>query len=159
MSRSSVAITALPTLLFAFAGAMAMNGGSAAAASGRMEALHVFKGTPDGNYPSNRLLPLAGAYYGAVAYGGQVCAATPLGCGAIFEVFPGPHGTVEKLIYRFKGQPSDGLTPGSGALIADKSGALYGTTIGGGNGSCDYFGTPGCGVVFKLTPSEKPDLG
>jgi uncharacterized repeat protein (TIGR03803 family) len=58
-------------------------------------------------------------------------------------------------VYRFKGPPGDGAQPGSGVLVADKYGALYGTTIGGGNGPCNYFGLPGCGVVYKLTPNSQ----
>ena len=50
------------------------------------------------------------------------------------------------MLYRFCSLPncSDGATPVAG-LIADKQGALYGTTTGGGTG----------GTVFKLTPPAK----
>jgi len=34
-------------------------------------------------------------------------------------------------------------------LVADNSGALYGTTVFGGDPNC-FFGS-GCGVVFRLT--------
>ena len=45
---------------------------------------------------------------------------------------------------------ADGGHPRSN-LILDKAGNLYGTTAAGGNdGAC--FRTPGCGVVFQLTP-------
>ena len=121
--------------------------------AGKAQALHVFRGTPDGNYPSNRLFPLAGALYGATAYGGIVCGASAIGCGTVFETVPSPHGNIQKTIYRFTGGPGDGAVPGSGALIADASGALYGTTISAGNGPCNYFGVAGCGVVYKLTPT------
>jgi hypothetical protein len=39
-----------------------------------------------------------------------------------------------------------------GALIADKRGTLYGTTIYGGSGGCSIGGFNGCGTVFKLPP-------
>ena len=138
-----------------FAATALMLGGSvcAAQAADKAQALHVFHGTPDGNYPSNRLLPLAGALYGLTAYGGEACPASTTGCGTVFETIPTGKGYAQRIIYRFKGEPSDGAVPGSGALIADKFGALYGTTMGGGNGGCNYFGLPGCGVVFKLTPT------
>ena len=38
------------------------------------------------------------------------------------------------------------------ALVMDASGNLYGTTAFGGDDSCHTNGTPGCGVVFKITP-------
>jgi uncharacterized repeat protein (TIGR03803 family) len=54
------------------------------------------------------------------------------------------------VLYRFTGG-SDGSVPYAG-LIADNSGALYGTTQQGGSG-CPQ--DKGCGTVFKLTPSAK----
>ncbi len=139
----------LAACLWAAAGAVC----AAPANAGQAKLLHVFHGTPDGNYPSNRLFPLAGALYGATAYGGVVCGASATGCGTVFETIPSPRGNIQKTIYRFAGEPNDGAVPGSGALIANASGALYGTTISGGNGPCNYFGVPGCGVVYKLTPT------
>jgi uncharacterized repeat protein (TIGR03803 family) len=60
----------------------------------------------------------------------------------------GRSGSVETVIYAFKGG-TDGSRPESG-VIADATGALYGTTIEGGKTlGCNY----GCGTVFKLTPS------
>jgi uncharacterized repeat protein (TIGR03803 family) len=52
---------------------------------------------------------------------------------------------VETVLYRFTGG-SDGANPIAG-LIADNTGALYGTTQGGGTGNA--------GTVFKLTPPAK----
>jgi uncharacterized repeat protein (TIGR03803 family) len=52
----------------------------------------------------------------------------------------------EEILYSFQAG-SDGDAP-LAPLIADNSGALYGTTIFGGTPNC--FG--GCGTVFKLTP-------
>jgi uncharacterized repeat protein (TIGR03803 family) len=61
---------------------------------------------------------------------------------------------VETVLYSFQGG-SDGATPFAG-LIANDSGALYGTTLQGGNGgTCIYFSVDGCGTVFKLTPPAK----
>jgi len=138
----------------ALAAVTLLHTGGAIAAGGQIQALHVFRGTPDGNYPGNRLLPLAGALYGATAYGGAACSELSTGCGAVFEALPSSHGNAQKIIYRFKGLPGDGAEPGSGILVADSHGAIYGTTIGGGNGPCNYFGLLGCGVVYKLTPTS-----
>ena len=46
-----------------------------------------------------------------------------------------------------------GTNPSAG-LLANDSGALYGTTGLGRTGMCPGFPYAGCGVVFKLTPSE-----
>jgi uncharacterized repeat protein (TIGR03803 family) len=48
------------------------------------------------------------------------------------------------VLYAFQGG-NDGLSPGSGDLVFDQAGALYGTTTYGGS-SCD------CGTVYKVTP-------
>jgi hypothetical protein len=57
---------------------------------------------------------------------------------------------VETVLYRFTGFPAEGSSPPAG-LIADKQGALYGTTrLGGTSGGVEGFGT-----VFKLTPPAK----
>ena len=53
----------------------------------------------------------------------------------------------DKVLYSFKGG-DDGANP-SAALIADRSGNLYGTTTDGGGGACD------CGVVFELSPPAR----
>lgn len=54
------------------------------------------------------------------------------------------------MIYGFGGAP-DGC--GSRAILtAGPGGVLYGTTLEGGTGSCNYNGIPGCGTVFQLTP-------
>ena len=61
--------------------------------------------------------------------------------------------STEQAIYTFTGGTSDGSNPLS-ALIADKAGNLYGTTLtGGGNPNCSPFGET-CGVVFQLTPTS-----
>jgi len=62
---------------------------------------------------------------------------------------PGQTPWTETVLWRFSGS-SDGAQPVPG-LIADQTGALYGTTEFGGTtstSSCVFFG---CGVVFKLT--------
>ena len=76
------------------------------------------------------------------------------GFGSVFQLTPPARGQTAwtlTTLYSFGGG-SDGAVPANG-LIADASGALYGTTIEGGVDSppiCDRLG--GCGTVFKLTP-------
>ncbi len=70
-----------------------------------------------------------------------------LGCGIVFELKPSATGYVETILHRFNGG-SDGQGPYAG-LIADKLGALYGTTTGGGSDLCPN----GCGTVFRVKPS------
>jgi uncharacterized repeat protein (TIGR03803 family) len=91
-----------------------------------------------------------GALYGATIGGGSGCSQTG-GCGTVFKLTPPAQGQTtwtERVLYSFEGGPSDGNAP-EATLIADKEGALYGATIGGGSG-CSQMG--GCGTVFKLTP-------
>jgi hypothetical protein len=62
-------------------------------------------------------------------------------------------GSSEQAIYTFTGGSSDGSNPLS-ALVADKAGNLYGTTLtGGGYSNCSPFGQT-CGVVFQLVPKS-----
>ncbi len=70
------------------------------------------------------------------------------GYGTVFELLPPLKGQTawrEQDIWEFSGPPNDGAYPSS-SLIADASGALYGTADGGANDA---------GVVFKLTPPAK----
>jgi uncharacterized repeat protein (TIGR03803 family) len=57
-----------------------------------------------------------------------------------------------QVVYAFKGVP-DGATSTAG-LIADTSGALYGTTTNGGAETSLCPGFEACGTVFKLTPTK-----
>lgn len=59
----------------------------------------------------------------------------------------------ERLLYSFRGLPEqDGQEP-DGALIADATGAFYGTTLVGGLRGA-HCGSGGCGLVFKVSPSK-----
>jgi uncharacterized repeat protein (TIGR03803 family) len=113
--------------------------------------LHSFTGMPgDGENPRGALIADEGALYGTTVLGGS-SSCSGLGCGTVFKLTPPAEGQTawtETVLYSFKGG-NDGANP-SASLIADESGALYGTTELGGSGtSC--FGS-GCGTVFKLTP-------
>jgi len=114
-------------------------------------------GSCDGANPASTLyMDASGALYGTAEYGGRNECPEGNRCGTVFELSPNGKRYTEKSIYNFKGG-SDGATPQAG-LIADASGALYGTTTAGGgatNNRCTPSGLPiGCGTVFKLTPKS-----
>jgi uncharacterized repeat protein (TIGR03803 family) len=99
----------------------------------------------DGEWPAgNLVVDASGSLYGTTQNGGS------FGGGTVFKLAPsGPRAYRETVLYSFKGG-DDGDQPKAG-LIADASGALYGTTQDGGNGAgC----TGGCGTVFKLAPAR-----
>jgi uncharacterized protein YgiB involved in biofilm formation len=108
--------------------------------------LYSFQGNNDGNSPVGALLGDGqGGFFGTTQWGGGG-AGCGGGCGTVFHMTVGAGGSVERIVHRFSG-PGDGTSPQAG-LIRDTAGALYGTTLEGGNGCFN----PGCGVVFKLTP-------
>jgi len=113
--------------------------------------LYIFTGANgDGYEPFAGLIEDAsGALYGTTAVGGSKNCRN--GCGTVFKLTPpapGHTGWTESILYTFTNAGGDGETPWGG-LIADSSGALYGTTAGGGV-SCGQLDT--CGTVFRLTP-------
>jgi uncharacterized repeat protein (TIGR03803 family) len=121
---------------------------SSAGAAWSETILHRFTGVTDGNTPSGgMILDGTGTLYGTAQFGGGACGKPIYGCGVIYKLTPPAAGhTVwsETILYRFKGG-NDGASP-NGPLLADATGALYGTTSdGGGSGE-------GFGAVFKLTP-------
>jgi uncharacterized protein YceK len=101
------------------------------------------------SWPSTLILDSAGNLYGATAEGGHGCRS---GCGTIFELKRGKTGWQEITLYQFAGG-SDGYNP-SGGLVFDAQGNLYGTTFLGGTGKCQFYSSPGCGTVFKLTHAK-----
>jgi uncharacterized repeat protein (TIGR03803 family) len=148
--------------------------------------LHRFKGGSDGAYPpaevlayppAKVLMDKTGALYGVTSGGGGgMCRSynfyaytgsggywrrgPGVGCGTIFKLTPPTIGHsvwTESVLFSFGGK--DGRFP-AGALLMDKTGALYGVTGLGGEGPCGYFAISGsrlqyptgCGTVFELTP-------
>jgi uncharacterized repeat protein (TIGR03803 family) len=113
----------------------------AVSTSGQERVLYRFKGGErDGEEPLGGLIEIDGMLYGTTQYGGAKH------CGTIFA--SSTSGT-ERVLYDFKGSPSDGEQPVDG-LIAS-SGKLYGTTsFGGTSTKCPPVG---CGTVFEATTS------
>jgi uncharacterized repeat protein (TIGR03803 family) len=100
--------------------------------------IHAFTDGPtDGRDPQSGLLLMGGELYGTASGGGT------FGDGMVYKLTPAGGGRwTETVLYNFNGR-SDGRNP-QGALVADRAGALYGTTVAGGSANQ--------GVVFKLTP-------
>jgi uncharacterized repeat protein (TIGR03803 family) len=99
---------------------------------------HTFTGGTDGLLPYAGLLKDSeGNFYGTTAQGGDTGCGLA-GCGTVFTV---DSAGAYRQLHAFTGGKSDGAGPGSGFLVMDAAGYLWGTTGGGGNGY---------GVVFKM---------
>ena len=115
--------------------------------SGNETVLHSFAGPPnDGEQPYSGLIRDArGNLYGTTSEGG-LGSCFGSGCGTVYKVSPAGKETV---LYRFSGG-TDGAIPWATPLLV--GGALYGTTVDGGDLNCQPPGNSaaGCGTVFKL---------
>jgi uncharacterized repeat protein (TIGR03803 family) len=103
------------------------------------------KNCSDGQYPYGGLIAdQAGNLYGTTEGGGAY------GEGTVFELAPNGKSWTETVLYSFCPQSdcADGNNPDA-ALIMDKKGDLYGTTLLGGT-NCSQ--TNGCGTAFELAP-------
>jgi uncharacterized repeat protein (TIGR03803 family) len=115
-----------------------------------LKVLHDFDVTAgDGNLPSSPLLKdSAGNLYGMTSLGGAH------NSGSVFRLSPTSTGSFnETILYSFKGGSADGALP-QGSLVRDSAGNLYGVTEAGGiRATVCTAPTPGCGIIFKLTPT------
>jgi uncharacterized repeat protein (TIGR03803 family) len=112
--------------------------------------LYYFAGGADGQSPSSGLtIDSTGALYGTTHFGGtgtcQDSLGYVIGCGTVFKLTPPGSGTTtwtKTTLHSFTSSPDGGLP--AGTLHLDATGAIYGTTYGGG--------ISGDGTVFKITP-------
>jgi uncharacterized repeat protein (TIGR03803 family) len=109
----------------------------------------------DGARPDGQGQATNGNFYATTESGGAYAAGTvfalspePVG-GCPVGSYPG-NGWCEVILHEFEGNPTDGNYP-TGTPVLDGAGNLYGTTVYGGNGTCNSH--LGCGAVWKLDPS------
>jgi uncharacterized repeat protein (TIGR03803 family) len=111
---------------------------------------------PTGAGPSGApvLVDFTGAIYSTTGGG------SGSNCGAVFKLTPTASTYSLSVLHRFA-VASDGCFTAYSGLYEDASGALYGTTFAGGEGSCDSYPphVQGCGTVFKLTPTASGKYG
>lgn len=114
------------------------------------------KGTTGAFPQAGLIVDSSGNLYGTTAGGGKgSCSNLGVsGCGVIFELTPSKGGYTEKVLHYFGSSKGDGTFPAA-ALVASKTGALYGTTEYGGDGKCTQGPLPGCGTVFRIFASGK----
>jgi uncharacterized repeat protein (TIGR03803 family) len=116
--------------------------------------LHNFTGGIDGSNPFAGLtLDAAGHLYGTTGAGGPGnCSYDNLtGCGTAFRLNHVSGGWTFSPLYSFQGG-SDGDFS-TRPMTIGPNGSLYGTTLGGGEGTCTFDGATGCGILFNLAPS------
>ena len=122
--------------------------------------LYSFQGGTDGAIAYARVVfGPDGSLYGTTAGGGYyVGSCADFGCGTVYNLKPAatvPPAALspweETVLYRFS-DGSDGASPGTGNLVFDQAGNLYGTTTKGGSQgvNCASY----CGTIYELTLSK-----
>lgn len=123
-------------------------------AAGNQQVIHTFTSDSpdDGCWPYAGLVQdQSGNLYGTTSWGGGPAGPCSSGCGTVFKVDPAGNETV---LHGFTGPPDGRYLRGN--LIVDASGSLYGTSQGGGTGSC-YAGI-GCGTLFSVDINGNENL-
>ena len=111
--------------------------------AGNFHSLYSFTGGTDGgNVEAGLVQASDGFFYGTTFWGGNY------NSGTVFRVDSLGNLTT---LYSFSGG-SDGYGPES-SLIQSSDGYLYGTTLDGGNLSCEIWPITGCGTIFKIDTS------
>jgi uncharacterized repeat protein (TIGR03803 family) len=109
---------------------------------GRESIVLTFNAFVSGASPASALIrDQAGNLYGT-ADGG------PGGAGVVFKLTPQGEQT---LLHAFQGGLGRTARVPSGGPFMDKSGNIFGTTLFGGSGSCQF----GCGSIYRLSPAGK----
>ena len=113
--------------------------------------IYNFTGGADG------AMPMAGlttdgvnTFFGTANFGGIVggpCGSH--GCGLVYRLNNNGSGWTVTPLYSFMGG-ADGQNPENASVVFGPDGPLYSSTFFGGGGC----GAPGCGIVFKLWPSN-----
>ncbi|HLM81912.1 MAG TPA: choice-of-anchor tandem repeat GloVer-containing protein [Terriglobales bacterium] len=121
--------------------------------------LYSFTGGTNGWEPStdSLLRDAQGNLYGTTDYGGDLACNAPNGCGTVVKLAPPVPPSVpwtKTVLYTITNE-ADGV--GTGSLVRDVKGNMYGAAYAGGDLSCTTIvpgGTAiGCGTVFKLSPA------
>ncbi|MFY9743666.1 MAG: choice-of-anchor tandem repeat GloVer-containing protein [Candidatus Sulfotelmatobacter sp.] len=118
---------------------------ASSASASQYKVIYTFQST-SGAYDlqTQMIADAAGNLYGVSQFGGAN------GLGAVFELSPNSKGIwTENILHSFSG--GDGDEP-LAALIMDKNGNLYGTTLAGGASSCESPDNI-CGTVYQLSPN------
>jgi len=108
---------------------------------------HLFKGLPDGIFPTAGLaLGASGSFYGTTTLGGKGSVPS----GTVFELRKQTNGLWgETLVHSFTEAGYEGYSPDAG-LTLDSSGNLYGSAAGGG--------TDSSGTIYRLKASGMPQM-
>jgi uncharacterized repeat protein (TIGR03803 family) len=109
--------------------------------------LHTFGGTNDGYFSLGGLAwDGTNKLYGTTSKGGAYDE------GTVFQLARSSGAWKERVLYSFGSAKRDGGFPGTGSLILDGAGNLYGTTEDGGTNIC--FSEYDCGTVYELSPGS-----
>jgi len=120
---------------------------SCSAQAQTFKVLRTFHGS-DGAYPVGVLVrDGAGNLYGTTGAGGSGNCSGGDGCGTAFKL-----DKTGKQVWLHKFDGANGAGPNAG-LLRDATGNLFGTTLEGGDISCNF--AYGCGTVFRLDQTGK----
>jgi uncharacterized repeat protein (TIGR03803 family) len=115
----------------------------------KFKVLHTFHGKDGANPVGVLVRDAAGDLYGTTGVGGGGNCSGGEGCGTVFKM---DNTGKEVWLHKFNG--ANGAIPVAG-LLRDASGNLFGTTLEGGDTSCNP--PYGCGTVFKLDKTGKKE--
>ncbi len=116
--------------------------------------LYIFPGDGSQGYwpEGNLVFDAQGNLYGTTSMGGagtsEICFT---GCGTLFQLLPPatPGGAwTMGAIHSFGVTAGDGMQPANSVI--HRNGAIYGVTLSGGSGSCQY----GCGTIYEFVVSN-----